>query len=279
MTARPPRSAIQVLEPKSGIGFGDLAELWQFRSLFRRFVARDLTLRYRQTALGATWVVGQPLLAAGIFGLVFGRVAHLSSNGISYFVFSFAGLLVWNAFSNGLSKATASLVGNAALVGKVYFPRLLLPLSAVASTVIDLVVSLVAMAILLAIYGIWPGLPIALTEVWLLIALVMTAGVGMLASSFAVRYRDVAYAIPMLVQFLLYASPVAYSLTSVPKSVRLFFVLNPLTGILEGIRWSLLGTTRPSAGLIIYSVIAAAVVFVIGLAVFDGQGRKFADVI
>lgn len=279
MSQQPRQLPVRVIEPRRGFYLGDLRELWQFRSLFQRFWTRDLTLRYRQTALGATWVIAQPLLAAGIFSVVFGQVAHLSSGGVPYFAFSFAGLLLWNAFNNGLTKASGSMVANTAIVGKVYFPRVLLPLSAVASSVIDFLVSLVAMFVLLGIYRIWPGVPILLTPFWLLIALIMALGFGLLTASLTVRYRDVTYMLPILITFLLYASPVAYALSSVPKSLLPFYYANPLTGLLEGIRWSLVGTEAPSTALVAYSVGCAAVALIVGLLFFHQQERKFADII
>jgi lipopolysaccharide transport system permease protein len=268
-----------VLEPRRRWGRRELAELWQFRSLLGQLARRDITLRYRQTALGVIWVVLQPLIAAGLFAVVFGRVAHLKSNGVPYVVFSFAGLLAWNAFSTYLTKAAASLVGNSALVSKVYFPRMVLPLSTVAGTVLDFLVSLAMMAVLLAATGTAPGWGLALLPVWLLILLTLTTGIGLLMASLAVRYRDVNYVLPVLVQFLLYASPVAYALSVVPHSLRPYFVANPLTGVLEAFRWSLLGTGALPGGYVLYSAGCAVVALAVGSAAFTRMERSFADVI
>jgi lipopolysaccharide transport system permease protein len=268
-----------VLEPRRRWGRRELAELWQFRSLLGQLARRDITLRYRQTALGVIWVVLQPLIAAGLFAVVFGRVAHLKSNGVPYVVFSFAGLLAWNAFSTYLTKAAASLVGNSALVSKVYFPRMVLPLSTMAGTVLDFLVSLAMMAVLLAATGTAPGWGLALLPVWLLILLTLTTGIGLLMASLAVRYRDVNYVLPVLVQFLLYASPVAYALSVVPHSLRPYFVANPLTGVLEAFRWSLLGTGALPGGYVLYSAGCAVVALAVGSAAFTRMERSFADVI
>jgi lipopolysaccharide transport system permease protein len=268
-----------VLEPRSRRGLRDLAEVWQFRSLLAQLARRDVTLRYRQTALGVVWVVLQPLIAAGLFALVFGQVAHLKSNGVPYIVFSYAGLLAWNMFSNYLSKSSASLVGNGALVSKVYFPRIVLPLSTMAGTVLDFLVSLVMMAVLLISTSTAPGWGLALLPLWVLIVLILSSGLGLLMASLAVKYRDINYVLPVLVQFLLYASPVAYALNAVPHSLRLYFLANPLTGLLEAYRWSLLGTGSLHVGYVLYSVGFAIAALVAGYAAFARMERSFADVI
>lgn len=275
----PSRGPHLVLEPRRRSAFADLGEVWQFRSLLGQLARRDITLRYRQTALGAIWVVLQPLIAAGLFALVFGRVAHLKSNGVPYIVFSYAGLLAWNAFSTYLSKAAGSLVGNSALVSKVYFPRIVLPLSTMAGTVLDFLVSLVMMAVLLVATSTTPGWGLVLLPVWLLLVLMLSSGLGLLMASLAVRYRDINYVLPVLVQFLLYASPVAYALTAVPHSLRPYFIANPLTGLLEAFRWSLLGTGSLHASYVLYSAGFAIVALVVGWWAFDRMERSFADVI
>jgi lipopolysaccharide transport system permease protein len=268
-----------ILEPRRRSAFADLGEVWQFRSLLGQLARRDITLRYRQTALGAIWVVLQPLIAAGLFALVFGRVAHLKSGGVPYIVFSYSGLLAWNAFSTYLSKSAGSLVGNSALVSKVYFPRIVLPLSTMAGTVLDFLVSLVMMAVLLIATATAPGWGLVLLPVWLLLVLMLSSGLGLLMGSLAVRYRDINYVLPVLVQFLLYASPVAYALSAVPHSLRLYFVANPLTGLLEAFRWSLLGTGSLHLPYVLYSAGFAIVALTLGWYAFARMERTFADVI
>jgi lipopolysaccharide transport system permease protein len=247
--------------------------VWQFRSLLWQFARRDVTLRYRQTALGVIWVVLQPLIAAGIFAVVFGRVAGLSSNGVPYVVFSYAGLLGWTMFSSYLTKASGSLVGNAALVSKVYFPRIVLPLSVVAGVLLDFVVSLALMAVLLAATSTSPGWGLVLLPAWVVITLVLATGIGLLTGSLAVRFRDVNYILPVLVQFLLYASPVAYALDAVPHSLRGYFVANPLTGLLEAFRWSLLGIGSLHTTYVLYSAGFAIAALAAGWAAFSRMER------
>jgi lipopolysaccharide transport system permease protein len=278
--ATPRSKPLFVIRPRKGWLPAHPRELWGFRELLLRFAARDITLRYRQTALGVIWVVLQPLLAAGILAFVFGRVANLPAPaGIPYFVFSLAGMTAWNAFSNTLTRAGGVLVGNAQLVQKVFFPRLLLPLSTVISTLLDVAVSLVLAGVLMAIYRVGPGPAILLLPVWLLLVLMLGLGLGLGAGALMVRYRDVQYVLPVAVQFLLYASPVAYSLAAVPASARWLFDLNPLTGLLEGFRWSLIDTAAPSTPLTAYAIGASLVVLVVGLAMFNRMERQFADVI
>ena len=268
-----------MLEPRSTWRLRDLVEVWHFRSLLAQLARRDITLRYRQTALGVIWVVLQPLIAAGLFAVVFGRVAGLKSNGVPYFVFSYAGLLAWTTFSTYLTKASSSLVGNSALVSKVYFPRIVLPLSALAGVLVDFAVSLVMMAVLLLATSTAPGWGLVLLPVWLLLVLVLGTGLGLLLASLAVRYRDVNYVLPVLVQFLLYASPVAYALSAVPHSLRGYFVANPMTGLLEAYRWSLLGTGSLHVGYVLYSAGFALLALGVGWLAFARMERSFADVI
>jgi lipopolysaccharide transport system permease protein len=268
-----------LLEPRRRWGLSDLAEVWQFRSLLAQLARRDITLRYRQTALGVVWVVLQPLIAAGLFAVVFGRVAGLKSNGVPYVVFSYAGLLAWTTFSTYLTKASASLVGNSGLVSKVYFPRIVLPLSTIAGVALDFVVSLALMAVLLGATGTSPGWGLVLLPVWLVLVLSLSAGLGLLMASLAVRYRDITYVLPVLVQFLLYASPVAYALSAVPHSLRPYFIANPMTGLLEAYRWSLLGVGSLNVGYVLYSAGFAILALALGWFAFARMERSFADVI
>ena len=239
-----------ILQPPSGWQAVHLPELWQARDLLLSLAARDVKLRYRQTALGILWVVLQPLIAAGIFTFVFGKVARLPApEGVPYLVFSFAGLLAWNAFNATLTKSSSCLVGNAQLVSKVYFPRLILPLSTVVSVLLDFAVSLVVMALLLMIFHVPPHLSLLLLPAWLGLIVLLALGVGLYGAALMVSYRDVQYVLPVATQFLLYASPVGYALSAVPARWRDLFALNPLTGLLEGFRWSLLGVGHLHVGM------------------------------
>ena len=274
-----PAKPYLTIRPTSGWQAINLRELWQFRDLLTTLAQRDVKLRYRQTALGALWVVLQPLMAAGIFSFVFGKVAKLPSDGLPYFIFAFAGLLGWNAFSSTLTKASGCLLQNANLVSKVYFPRLVLPLSVVFSTLIDFAVALALMAVLMVVYHVAPTAALLLLPVWLALIVLLAVGVGLYASALTVSYRDVQYVLPVVTQFLLYASPVAYAVSAVPAHLRLIYFVNPLSGLLEGFRWSLLGVGTLDARIMAYSVVVTLLVFAGGALSFKKMERKFADVI
>ena len=292
-TLPPPTLSIR---PPKGWQPLDLAELWRFRDLLTTLAGRDLKLRYKQTALGVIWVVLQPLMAAGIFAVVFGGVADLKApGGLNYFVFSFAGLLGWNLFSNTLTKTSGSLVGNANLISKIFFPRLVLPLSQTGSALVDFSVSLGMMAVLLVAFGVAPGWGLLLLPVWVALLLCLAVGVGLITSSLAVQYRDVNYILPVFVQMLTYASPVAYSLAMVldrlsgpagagdggwkRDALTWFFYVNPLTGLLEATRWSLLGQGTLPLGLLAYSAALSLGLLFAGAFAFKRMERMFADVI
>jgi lipopolysaccharide transport system permease protein len=257
----------------------ELAETWQARDLLYTFADRDLRLRYRQTALGVVWVVLQPLIAAGIFTFVFGTVAHLSSDGKPYLLFTFAALTGWNLFSGILTRASACLVGNANLVSRVYFPRLLLPLSVIPAALVDFAVSLAMFAVLLVVYGVRPTPALLTLPLWMLLLAAGSFGTGLVAASLTVRYRDVQYVLPVMVQLLLYASPVAYAAARVPERWHTLYYLNPLVAVIEGLRWSMLGTDAPSAGSVAWSALVAALAVAAGVVVFRRMERGFADVI
>lgn len=254
-------------------------ELWEFRDLLVRFVRRDLTLRYRQTALGVIWVVLQPLLAAGAFAFVFGRVAGLSSEGVPYFAFAYAGMLAWNLFNGAVSRMSSSLVSNSALVSKIFFPRLVLPFSTLGSLLVDHLVALAMMVVVVVVAGVTPGWAVVTLPLWVAVVLLQATGIGLIAAALMVPYRDVTYVVPVATQILLYASPVAYSLAAVPESARRWVELNPLTGVLEGFRWCLLDIGSVSVGTTMWSVGFAVVVFLVGATVFTRMERSFADVI
>ena len=277
-----------VLRPEGRLGLPNFGELWQFRDLLLGLAMRDVKLRYRQTALGVAWVILQPLLGAVIFSLVFGVIAGLKGPEQSnYFVFSYAGMLAWTAFSSTLTKASGSLVGNANLVSKVYFPRLILPLSTVLSSLIDFGIGLLVLAVMLLYFGVAPGWAVLLLPLWLLVLLAMALGAGLFASAMMVTYRDVQYVLPVTVQMLLYASPVGFPLAVAVEKIggklgpaATWLVRgNPLSAGLEGIRWSLLATPAPSFGLVAYAAVFAGLLLLGGMNYFAAVERRFADVI
>jgi len=257
----------------------ELAETWMARDILYTFADRDIRLRYRQTVLGVAWVVLQPLIAAGIFTFVFGTVAHLSSDGKPYMLFTFAALAGWNLFSGVLTRASACLVGNANLVSRIYFPRLLLPLSVIPAAIVDFVVSLGMLAVLLVVYRVAPTAALLTLPFWMLLLSAGAFGAGLVATSLMVQYRDVQFVLPVATQLLLYASPVAYAASRVPEKWHTLYYLNPLVATIEGLRWSLVGTPPPSAGSVVYASAVAVLAVIAGAMVFRQMERGFADVI
>lgn len=256
-----------------------LGELVAFRDLLFTLAQRDVKLRYKQTMLGVSWVVLQPLLAAGIFTFVFGLIAKLPSDGVPYFLFSFAGLLGWNLFNNVMTRSSGCLVSNAHLISKVFFPRLVLPISSIGSALIDFAVALGMMALLLVVYRWLPGAGLALLPVWLTILLLLAFGVGIWTAALSVSYRDVQYVMPVFIQILFYASPVPYGASLVPKHLQGIYYLNPVSAPLEAVRSALLGTPLPPVQWLAYSAAMAAFASIAGLIAFKRMERRFADVI
>jgi homopolymeric O-antigen transport system permease protein len=268
-----------VIEPGGGWLPLDLSEIWEYRDLVYFLVWRDVKVRYTQTALGVAWAVLQPLVTMVIFSVIFGQLAHLPSDGIPYPVFSFAALLPWQLFSGGLTRASLSLVSDAGLLTKVYFPRLIIPLAAVGAVLVDFAISLVVLVILMLAYGIVPGLAILWLPLLVAFALLTALAVSLWLSALNVQYRDVQYMIPFLVQAWMYASPIAYSANLIPSGpARLIYGLNPMAGVIQGFRWALLGASPPD-GMMLVSVVVVVVLFVTGLYYFRRMEETFADVV
>lgn len=257
----------------------DLREVWRYRGLLGAMTRRDLTLRYRQTALGVLWVVLQPLLAAGIFSFVFGTIAHFPSDGVPYIIFSFSGLLGWNAFSMSLTTMATCLVTNAPLVAKVYFPRIVLPVAQVVSKLVDFGVALLLFVVLDVITHAGFHLTMLTLPLWMVVAYGMALGLGLFASALNVSYRDVGFIVPVALPLMLYLSPVAYGLNQVPHRLRFVYDLNPLVGMVNGFRWCLLGRGPLLLGPTAYACGFTLVVLVAGALYFRSHERRFADVI
>ena len=258
----------------------DLGELWRYRDLWLTLALRDVKLRYRQTALGVAWVVLLPLLASGIFTVVFGMIAKLPSDGSPYFLFVFAGYLGWNAFQNTLQRCGISLIGNTALVTKVYFPRIILPAASVLASLLDFAVGAVMLLLVLLVRGELPSLAsLALVPLFMLLVQLLGLGLGFVSAALTVRFRDVQYVLPYLIQLLLYASPVAYGVSAVPQAVRRFYLLNPVAPLLDGLRTALLGRGDVHWAAIGGSALVSVAAFAAGVLFFLYQDRQYADVI
>jgi len=267
------------IRPASGWLALNLAELWEYRELLYFLIWRDLKVRYRQTAIGVAWVVIQPLVTTAIFAVIFGRLAGLPSEGVPYPVFIFAALLPWQMFSGAISRAAVSLVSNANLLTKVYFPRLLVPLAAVLSGLVDLTVFLVILAGMMGWYRVTPSWAVLTLPLLVVVAVLAALAIGIWLAALNVRYRDVQQAIPFLIQIWFLASPVAYSASLVPSGIwRVLYNLNPMTGVIQGFRWALFGKAAPDP-LTWISVTAVVVLLVAALFYFRRLEDSFADVV
>jgi len=257
----------------------ELQELWHFRDLMFILMMRDIKLRYKQTVFGVVWVILQPLIAALIFAGIFGRFAGLPSGGVPYLLFVYAGLLPWNIFAGALQRAGNSLVGDSKLISKVYFPRMVIPIASTGSVLVDFAVALVVMFVLLLLNGWGLTLNLALLPIFTLMALLISVGLSLFISALNVYYRDFMYALPFIIQVLMYASPVVYSGDLIPDLVKPLYAINPMVGIIEGFRWALLGTSEFPALPLAISLGVGILLFIIGGLVFQRVEQNFADVI
>ncbi len=256
------------------------ADLWRYRELFQFLAWRDILVRYKQTAIGVVWAILRPLLTMIVFTIVFQKLAKLPAVGAPYPVMVFAAMLPWQLFSSALVEASNSLVGNANLLSKVYFPRLIVPASAILTCLVDFAISFVLLLGLMAIYGLFPGWKIAVLPALVLLAIAASAGFGLWLAALNVRYRDVRYVVPFLVQLGLYVSPVGFSSSVVPERWRLLYSLNPMVGVIDGFRWSLLeGAPPPHATGVLLSVLITLTVLASGTWYFRRTERTLADVI
>jgi lipopolysaccharide transport system permease protein len=268
-----------VIQPTRGLFNLDLASLWEFRELVYFFVWRDFKVRYKQTIIGAAWAVLQPVLTMVIFTLIFGYFAKMPSDGVPYPVFAFTALLPWTYFAQAITRSGTSLVGDSNLIKKVYFPRLIIPLAAVVSPLLDLLVSFLVLLAMMIWYGISPTSGVVALPVFLVLALSTALGVSLWLAPLNAKYRDVGHTIPFLIQLWMYASPVVYSVKLVPEKWRLLYGLNPMAGVIEGFRWALLGTDRPAFHTITISAFAILVLLASGIVFFKRMERSFADTI
>jgi len=268
-----------VLEPPHSWFNLHLNELWEFRELLYFLVWRDIKVRYKQTVLGATWAIIQPLFTMIIFSVIFGKFAKLPSDGIPYPVFSYTALLPWQLFSKALSDASGSLVNNQQFVTKIYFPRIFLPASSILSGVVDFMVALLVLFVMMWFYNIPVTLNILILPLLILFVLMTSMAVAMWLASINVKYRDVKYILPFLTQVWMYATPVAYSITLIPEEWRNLYALNPMVGVVEGFRWALLGQQTAVGPLIGVSIFIVIFLFVGGLIYFQRMELTFSDII
>ena len=273
------QSPILNIEPSKTWVSLRLSELWQYRELLYFLVWRDIKVRYKQTALGAAWAIIQPLFTMLIFSLFFGRLAKMPSDGIPYPLFSLAALVPWTFFANGLNQSSNSLVASANLLKKVYFPRLVIPLATVLAGVVDFALSFAVLLGLMAFYGIAPTINLLWMPLFLLLALVTALGVGLWMSALNVKYRDVRYIVPFVIQVWMFSTPIVYSSSLLSPRWRTVYGVNPMVGVVEGFRWALLGTNTAPGFTIGVSATAALLILIGGAYYFRHMEKTFADIV
>lgn len=270
---------VTVIRPSSGWRSLDLRELWSYRELLYFLVWRDVKVRYKQTALGASWAVLQPFLTMVVFSIFFGRLAGVPSDGVPYPLFAFAALVPWTFFATGLSQAGNSLVGSQELLKKVYFPRLAIPTAAVLASGVDLLIAFAVLLVMMAFYGYVPGIAVIVLPALVLLAFVTALGAGLCLSALNVQYRDVRLTLPFIIQIWLFATPIAYPSSMLDGVWRQLYALNPMVGVVEGFRWALLGTETHPGPMILVSAVAALAMLVFGALYFRRLESTFADVV
>jgi lipopolysaccharide transport system permease protein len=258
-----------------------LRELWEFRELLYFLTWRDIKVRYKQTVLGAAWAILQPFMTMVVFSLFFGRLAHISSgsDNIPYPIFSYAGLVPWTFFAYGLAQSSNSLVGNAQLIKKVFFPRLVVPIASILSGLVDFALAFIVLLGMMLVFGIAPTINVIFLPFFLLLAFITALGVGLWLSALNVEYRDVQYMVPFLVQFWMFISPVVYPSSLLSGPWKTLYGLNPMVGVLDGFRWALLGGTGAPGPMIGLSIIVAILILISGAFYFRRMERNFADVV
>jgi lipopolysaccharide transport system permease protein len=268
-----------IIEPTRNLFDFELRELWAYRELVYFMVLRDVSTRYKQTALGVGWALLQPLLTMLIFTMVFSHVARIPTGDVPYPLFAFTALVPWTYFSGAVGRTSSGLVRDSNLISKVYFPRLIIPFAAAVTPLVDLALIFLMLGALLAWYHVTPGIEALMAPVFVLMAFAAAMGIGLWLSALNVRYRDVSHLIPFIIQVGLFASPVAYPTHLVPEQWQLFYSLNPMVCVIEGFRWALLGAPAPTTQMITMGLLTIAVLLPSGLFYFRATERTFADII
>jgi lipopolysaccharide transport system permease protein len=270
---------VSVIEPPSGWSLVDIRELWHYRDLFYFLAWRDIKVRYKQTVLGASWAILQPFFTMIVFSLFFGRLAGVPSDGLPYPLFSYAALVPWTFFANGVSQSSNSLVANSNLIKKVYFPRLIVPVATIMSGVVDFVLTFIVLLIMMLFFGVLPTRNVVWLPALLLLALITSLGVGLWLTAMNVQFRDIRYAVPFLLQAWLFITPIAYPSSLLEEPWRTLYGLNPMAGVVEGFRWALLGTDTQPGSMVFVSALAAVALLITGLLYFRRMEDTFADVV
>jgi lipopolysaccharide transport system permease protein len=273
------RAGFTVIKPGRGWFSWGVRELSEYRELLYFLVWREIKVRYKQTVIGAGWAVLQPVMTMAVFSLFFGRLAHMPSGGLPYPIFFYCAVLPWTYFAGALAGATGSLVEHQRIITKIYFPRVLLPLSSVVAGLLDFAIAFVLLVGMIFYYRLTPGAAVLWVPAFLLLAIATAFGAGLWLSALNALYRDVRYVMPFLIQFWMFASPVAYPSSLVPERWRWLYGLNPMAGVIEGFRWAFTGQSRPDGVLLAVSSAAVVVMLVGGLTFFHRVERTIADVV
>jgi len=268
-----------VIRATTGWRFLDLQELWDYRELVYFLTWRDIKVRYKQTVIGAAWAILQPVAMMAVFTLFFGKLAKVPSDGVPYPLFAFAGLLPWQLFSRVISESTNSLITDQRLISRVYFPRIIVPMATTMAAIVDFVVASALMVVMFMYYKITPGMSLLWVPVFVLLMIMTALGVGFWLSALNIEYRDVAYIVPFLNQFWLFLTPIAYPSSMVPAKWRVLYGLNPMTGVVEGLRWALFKTGTGPSPMLAASVTISIGLFLSGIAWFRRRERIFVDMI
>lgn len=272
------RSFIHI-KPKKGWQLIDFKELRQYRDLFYFLVVRDIKVKYKQTVLGGLWAIIQPFFAMIVFTLFFGKLAKMPSDGIPYPIFNYTAMVAWTYFATSITASGNSLVGNTNLISKVYFPRLIVPLSPVLAGLLDFFIAFVVLIGMMFYFDIYPTIKILLVPFLVMLMMLSASGVGMLLAALNAKYRDIKFTIPFLVQIWLFASPIVYPASMIPEKYRLLYALNPVTGVVEGFRSVLLGTVAFPTSMVLISAVVSTILFISGLFYFKQMERYFADIL
>jgi len=270
---------LTIIKPSTGWSALNLRDLWLYRELIFFMTWRDLKVRYKQTLLGAGWAILQPFLTMVVFSIFFGSLANVPSDGVPYPIFSYTALIPWTLFSKALQDASRSLVQSSHMITKVYFPRMILPLSSVLAGVVDFLIAFLVLIGMMVFYGIFPTSNIWLLPLFILLALVTAVGVGLWLSALNVLYRDINYVLPFLTQLWMFLTPIAYPSSIVPRQFQTLYALNPMAGVVEGFRWVLLGSGQPPGVMTLVSGLAAIVLLISGMFYFRRMERLFADMV
>jgi lipopolysaccharide transport system permease protein len=279
MGAPVPDASILRIRPSQGWQHLNLQELWEYRELLYYLSWRDIKVRYKQTVLGAAWAIIQPFMTMVVFSLFFGKLAKMPSDGIPYPLFAFAALVPWTFFANGLAQSSNSLLQNSNMLKKIYFPRLIIPISTIVSGVIDFAVAFVVLILMMIYYGIFPTANIVWVPFLLLLEVGTALGIGLWLSAMNVQFRDVRYVIPFLTQFWLFATPIAYPSSLLAEPWRTVYGLNPMVGVVEGFRWVLLGTETAPGPMVVISSLVSLALLTTGLYYFRRLEKTFADTV